>query len=157
LRYIEVLTNARIERAIEAYEATLEFIVSTGKRESCVDESVVLRNEVVAALKHSGLSSEDIREGGGEASQPVWFSTKSVIRRVIIRNASMEPLMSAMAAMERLFAALKQPYFSRVKKSFTFYSPIPLYASNTSADEAIRTAITKARLTAALIAQESGV
>ena len=156
MRFIEVLTTAVIRREIEAYEATLELTVSTGIKASCVDESVRLRNEMIEVLKHSGLSLENIQEGGGEVSPDFWSSTKSVVHRIVMTSASMDRLMDAMAFLERFFATLPQSYFSRVKKSFTFHSPRPIFAANTSSEKAIRNAITNARLTAEMIAAETG-
>ena len=157
MRYIEVLTNARVERRIEAYETMLELTVSCGKRSSCVDESLALREEVLAAIKEAGLSDDDIREGGGGVEQNRWSSSKSIVHRIVVQNPSMDVLISAMAAVERLFAAKPQPFFARVKKNFSFPSPSPVYAPAVSAEDAMRDAVRKSRSTAEVLARESGV
>ena len=157
MRFIEVLANARVEREIEAFESTLELSVMAGRKTSCMDESLNLRKETIAALKNAGLSDADIREGGGQASQNVWSYSKSITHFIIVRNASMDLLLSAMAAVEHLFTAAPQPYFSRLKKHYTFHNTIPVYAVSASPDDAIRDAIRRSRSTAELIAGESGV
>jgi hypothetical protein len=157
VRYIEVLTRVRVEREIEACEATLEVSVSAGRRQSCADESHSLREKVLAELKKAGLADRDIREGGGQASQTLWSASKSIVHRVVIRNASMDLLMSAMAAVERLFAEQPQRMFAGVKRYFTFHSPAPIYVANASADDATRDAIRRSRATAELLANASGV
>lgn len=157
LRYIEVVANIRVEREVEAYETMLELSTSAGRKVACFDQAIALREAIIGLLKNLGLADSDIHEGGGEASQNSWSSTKSIIHRIAIRNMSMEKLMSVMAATERHFAALPRPLFGGAKQNFTFYPPVPIYASQVSAVEALRKAIQNARKTAEVIAYESGV
>lgn len=150
------MAHVRVEREVEAYEVTLELFTSAGRKVGCFDQALELREAIVGLLKKSGLADSDIREGGGEATQNSWSSTKSVVHRIAIRNTSMDVLMSAMAATERHFAALPRPFFGRMKQNFTFHTPVPIYATNASAEDALRKAIRDARKTAELIANESG-
>ncbi len=156
MRYIEVLTSVRVEREVEAYEATLELSTTAGRKVACFDQALTLRNTVLAALKDCGLTDAEIREGGGEAIQNSWSSTKSVVHLIVIRNASLSVLMSAMAATERHFSTLRHPFFGRIKQNFTFHPPTPIYAAIRSADDALREAIRSAHRTATVIANESG-
>ncbi|MDB5345625.1 MAG: hypothetical protein JWP89_4002 [Schlesneria sp.] len=157
MRYIEVLTSARMEHEIEAFEATLALSTATGKKVICFDEALALREAVLATLRKSGLTDAEIREGGGEAEQNTWSSTKTVVHRITIRNTSMDVLMSAMAATERHFASLPHSFFGRVKQDFTFQRPVPVYKANASASDALREAIRSAQTTATLLADELGV
>jgi hypothetical protein len=156
LRYIEVVANARVEREVEGYEVMLELSTSGGRNVACFDQAIALREAIVGLLKNSGLTDADIHEGGGEASQSSWSSRKDIFHRIAIRNTSMDKLMSVMAATERHFAGLPRRLFGRTKQDFTFHSPVPIYASSGSADEALCKAMRRARRTAEVIAKESG-
>ncbi|WP_345686090.1 SIMPL domain-containing protein [Novipirellula caenicola] len=156
MRFIEVIATVRVERDIESYEATLELSTSSGRKVTCFDQALESRETVIGILKDCGLTNSEIREGGGEAVQNFWSSTKSVVHRIAIRNKSMDVLMSAMAATERHFSALPRPFFGRTKHNFTFHAPVPIYATNVSADDALREAMQNARNTAEVFANESG-
>lgn len=145
-----------MEREVESYEATLELSTSSGRKMTCFDQAFELRETVIGILKKCGLTDSEMREGGGEAGHQFWSSTKSVTHRIAIRNKSMGVLMSAMAATERHFSGLPRPIFGRTKQSFTFHAPLPIYASNVCADDALRKAMQNARNTAEVIADESG-
>jgi hypothetical protein len=115
-----------------------------------------LRDRVISALKNAGLSDSDIQEGGGNVELQFWSSTKSVSHSIIVRNSDMAKLMNGMAAVEQLFAANRPSYFSRIKQTFTFRSPKPIYAPSESAEDAIANAMRRARATADSIASAHG-
>ncbi len=138
---IEVVANVRVEQEIQGYEVTLELSTSANRKVACFDQAVALRETVIGLLKTSGLTDADICEGGGEAVQNSWSSSKSIVHRISIRHKSMEILMSAMAATERHFTSLPRRFFGGIKQVFTFHTPEPIYATNVSADAALRNAI----------------
>lgn len=156
LRYIEVVTNIRVEHEVESYEAMLELSTSAKKNVACFSDALELREAILAALKKCGLTDAEIREGGGQAIQNSWSSSKSIVHRILIQNKNIETLMSAMAVTEKHFATLRQPFFGRIRHNFTFHPPVPVYANNLSVDDALRESMQCARRTAALIAGETG-
>ncbi len=156
MRYIDVLTAAATTRSIESYESTLELNVSSSRGGLCFESSLKLRDRVISALRQSGLSDSDIHEGGGNVALQFWSSTKSVSHSILVRNSDMAKLMNGMAAVEQLFAANKRAFFSPIKQTFTFQSPKPIYAPSDSAENAIASAMQRARVTADSIASAHG-
>lgn len=156
MRYVDVLTAAATTRSIESYESTLELNVSSSRGGLCFDSSLKLRDRVISALRNSGLSDSDIHEGGGNVALQFWSSTKSVSHCIIVRNTDMAKLMNSMAAVEQLFASNKRTFWSPIKQTFTFQSPKPIYAPSESAENAIASAMQRARATADSIASAQG-
>lgn len=156
MRYVDVLTAAATTRSIESYESTLELNVSSSRGGLCFDSSLKLRDRVISSLRHSGLSDSDIHEGGGNVALQFWSSTKSVSHSIIVRNSDMAKLMNGMAAVEQLFATNKRAFWSPIKETFTFQSPKPIYAPSESAENAISSAMQRARATADSIAFAHG-
>ena len=118
---------------------------------------MALREDVIALLKQCGLNANEIREGGGEVTQDSWSSKNTVVHQMILRNTSMDVLMSAMAKTERHFAGLPRSYFGGIKYNFIFDRPRPVYSTNLSAEDALQEAIESARETAGVIADASGL
>ena len=156
MRYVDVLTSAATTRRIDSYESTLNLNVSSSRGGLCFDSSVKLRDRVISALRNSGLSDSDIHEGGGNVELQFWSSTKSVSHSIILRNADMAKLMNSMSAVEQLFAENKRTFWSPIKQTFTFQSPKPIYAPSESAEDAIASAMQRARTTADSIASAHG-
>lgn len=156
MRFIEVVANVRGEQEIEGYETTLELMTSGGRRSASFEDALKLREAVLGLLKQSGLTDAEIREGGGEAGQSYWSTTRDVIHRISIRHEKMDVLASAMAATERHFAGLPRRFFGGTSQNFTFHPPVPIYSTIKSVDDALHRAIQHARHTAERIAVESG-
>ena len=157
-RYIEVLSSASVGRAVESYRAKIELTVTTLKKKACLDESLALRDQIIAALKDAGLGEEDIEEGGGRVAQSSWSSSKTVVHELLVSHAEMSVLVQAMANVERVFAAIEQSWFSGVKKDFTFSVPSPEFANDLQAAEAaLKKAVANAKSKATVMAKEAGL
>lgn len=155
-RFIEVIASARTVRTVEAYEAEIELSVSSRRRQPCLQASIELREEVLAALSRSGITESDIQEGGGQFTQLLWSASRSVSHRMLIRSSEMEKLIRAMAAVEQLFVDQKQSFFSPVRRSFWIRTPVPQYASEDDAESTVRKAVDSARAIAEALAAGAG-
>ncbi len=156
MKYIDVLTAAATTRKIQSYESTIELSVRSSAKVSCFDASLKLREAVVVALKEAGFDDSQINEGGGDVSHTVYSSFKSVSHEIIVKNMDMRALVKGMAAVEQMLAQRKQPFFSRIKESFAFRTPVPIYAPSVSPAEALEGAMQRARQTAEAIAAAHG-
>jgi hypothetical protein len=155
--YVDVLALAVVQRTIETYRAKIEPTVHTRRKQSCLEESLKLREQVIAALIDSGIDFQSIEEAGGESTHPIWSWSKHVRHELHIRHDDMLMLIRAMGAVERLFLSIKEPYFSGIKREFTFHVPTPEFAKvDDAGEEALKAALTKARAKAAALAQEAG-
>lgn len=159
-RFIDVVTAAATTRRIESYESALWIEVNSGRRISCIDASLALRDKVIQALKSAGFDDSQINEGGSNIRQHQHSSSKFVSHRILVRSSDMSTLIRGMAALERTLDSNKPSYFralfASIKESFTFDSPRPLYAPSASAAEALEHAMQRARATADAIAQAHG-
>lgn len=156
IRFIEVIALTRLLRVVETYEAVVELTVSTGRRDSCFEASIALREEVLEALKSAGIEACGISDGGGGISQSMWSASKSVTHRVVIRHESMQALIRAMAAVERLFVGQRRAMCPRIKRNFTFHTPVAVYSPDVVDGDAIRDAVRQSRAVAQSLAEETG-
>ena len=157
-RHIEVVAPASVSRRIESYRARIEITVTTRKQQSCLDESLTLRDRVMSALTESGIADDDIEEGGGHVTQSSWSSSKTVVHSLQVSNAEMSVLVQAMANVEHVFATLKHRWFSGVKRDFSFSVPTPEFADDpNAAEKALKNAVANARVKATILAEEAGV
>lgn len=155
--YIDVIALATVRRTIETYRAKIELSVQTGRKQSCLDESLKLREQVITVLIESGIEAEAIEEAGGQSDYPIWSGSKHARHELQVRHDDMKMLIRGMAAVERLFASFKDPYFFGLKRYFTFHVPAPEFAQDDDAGEqALKTALAKAKVKAAALAQEAG-
>lgn len=158
LGYIDVLGSATRNRTIETYRARIQIGVTTRKSQSGLVESLKLRDQIIAALKESGVDPEKIEEAGGQLTHGGWGGSKSTSHELHVSHDDMQVLARAMVAVERIFVEIKEPWYSGVRRSLTFDVPTPQYAKDDLANEhAIAAAIANARSKANLLAQEAGL
>ena len=157
-RYIEVVEPARVVRTIESYRTVIGITVTTRRTQSCLEVSLKLRDRVITALKNAGLTAEQIEEGGGHVSQQYWSSAKTVVHELRIVHPKMSQLVEGISEVERVFATIKDRWFSGVRRDFSVNAPTPEFAdtSGTVAD-AMKQAMQRAKLKATSLAQEAGV
>lgn len=155
-RYIEVIASASASRTVETYYAIIELTVETRKKRSCLDISIGLRDRVLSALVDAGIPSEKIEEGGGRLTQGRWAPSKRVVHELRISHKEMSVLVQAMAKVEHVFTAERQPWFSGIHKTFTFSVPTPKFAEeHHAAEQALKKAVQTARSKALALAQEA--
>ncbi|NQV26162.1 MAG: SIMPL domain-containing protein [Rhodopirellula sp.] len=157
-RHIEVVSSANVSRTVESYRARIDLTVATRKKQSCLDESITLRDDVLSALSDAGISADNVEEGGGQVTQSSWSSTKTVTHQLQVSHTDMSVIIQAMANVERIFASIKLPWFSGIRKDFTFNAPTPDFMDDPNAAEnAFIVAIANAKRKAAILAQEAGL
>ncbi len=154
--YIEVIASASVGRSIETYRARIEATVTTRKRQSCLDESLALRDQIISALQDAGIPADEIEEGGGQLTQSSWSTSKHVVHELQVSHPEMSVLVQAMAKVEHIFAGMKRSFFSGIRKNFTFSVPTPQFAEdNHATEEALKTAVERARSKALILAREA--
>ena len=157
-RHVEVVSSASVSRTIESYRAQINITVTTRKKQSCLDESLALRDQVLDAVSNAGIEGNDIEECGGQLAQSSWSSSKTVTHRLQVSHTEMTVIMQAMANVERLFAGLKQGWFTGIRKDFTFNVPTIQFSEDPdAAEKALTRAIAIAKRKASFLAQEAGL
>ena len=157
-RFIEVLTKARLARAIESYRAEITLTVTTRKRDACLEQALRLRTEVLDALQNAGLKRSAIEESNGSIEQASWSSSKHVTNSLFVTHSEISVLVQAMARVESVFAARKEAFWSQTKQSFKFGAPQPQYASDSDAmSRSLEIAIQNAQKQAKTLAGQAGL
>lgn len=159
-RFIEVFAHSKVNRQVESYQTEIQIVVSNRKKNqhSCLEDSLRLRDEVIAALSKAGISNENIQEGGGDRS---WFyneNWKSVSHQLLASHADISTLIKAMAKVEKVYSTTKQSFFSPIKKTLSLSAPQPKFSSkNSVADHSLKAVIVEAREEADILASDTGL
>ncbi len=112
---------------------------------------------MISSLKEAGIGAEGIEDGGGQISQ-AWYSAKEIGLELHVTHREMNVLLQAMANVERLFAAIRRPWFPKTKTDFSFSEPVPQFTENPqAAEESLKKAVKIAQQKAAILAQEAGL
>lgn len=158
LNFIDVLGSGTLSRTIETYRARIEIGVTTRKSQSGLAESLRLRDQIIEALKLSGIDPGKIEEAGGQLDHGGWGGAKNISHELHVSHDDMQVLARAMVAVERIFVETKEPWFSGIHRRLNFNVPTPKYAKDDRANEkALSAAIANARAKASILAQESGL
>lgn len=159
-RFIEVIAHSKVVRHVESYQTEIEIVVSNRKKNqhSCLEDSLKLRDEVIAALRKAGITEENIQEGGGDRS---WFYNtdwKSVSHQLKASHADISILIKAMAKVEKIYTTTKQSFFSPIKKSLSLSAPQPKFSiKDNVVDHSLKMVITEAKEKASILASEAGL
>ena len=157
-RVIELVTSARLRRAVEAYRAVIKIEVTARRSKSAFAESIALRDRVLAALTKAGIDPANIEEGGGEIKQSPWSSAKFVVHELRVTQPEMPTLINGMASVEDIFIVIKREWFSGIKRSFSIAVPTAVFVDNPDAvGEALKDAVRRAHARATALAEEAGL
>ena len=104
--YIQVAGQGDLIETVVEQRATLTITVKASKTEVALAEATSLRNDAIRTLRESGLTHDEISEGGRDAWQP-WYMKRSVgqevAHRVLIACRDVRRLYRALDALEPLF------------------------------------------------------
>lgn len=155
-KFIEVIGSAPITRTVEKYRGTICIFVKTRKTQVGLDLSLKIRNQVIDALKASGLSDAEITDAGGSIGHSRWSSKKQMQHEFKVTSEHMNVFAKAMTAVEDVFSNAKPGLMSGISNDFSFTIDEPVYAKNENATEnAHREAVADATRKAVILAESA--
>lgn len=159
-RFIEVIAQSATDRCVDSYQAEVQVVVNSRKpgRESCFEESLKLRDEVISVLKQSGIPEENILEGNGDRDWYYDENWRRIAHSLQISHKDITKLIKAMGKVEQMFSAKKRSFFSPLKRSFTMKAPQACYSSqNQTIEEVLHSIVMEARKKADSLASAAGL
>lgn len=151
--YIQVAGQGDLIETVVEQRATLTLTVKASKTEVALAEATSLRNDAIRTLRESGLTHDEISEGGRDVWQP-WYMKRSVGQEVAHR------VLIACRDVRRLYRALDalEPLFTNARYTMSVEMQQPRFEAPEGAEAEARTAaIRQARGKALVLAEEAGV
>ena len=152
--FIEVIGEGKYQEKIENYVLELKIEARAADEEKAMKAVFSLRDEAVKKLKHAGLSSDNIIDGGHELWKP-WYSRKKSGRytyyKLILEVADENLLSKSVEHVTVLFQ-------DHQRYSLTYDMKQPKYENPTDLEkQAIKDAFNNAMLKANAIADSSNL